>query len=107
MSITESAIKLIEIVNEICEEQNLDIQEIIDKKDYEFDGVWEEAGRRFDDINKHIDDSCSCRKCKKHESNIKDIELLFNRKKKDWDGKGDLMRDGVVIGLDMALTMLR
>ena len=96
MSIKESAIKLIEIVNEICEEQNLDIQEIIDKKDYEFDGIWEEAGRRFDGINKQ-----------KHETNIKDIEVLCNRKKADWEGKGNLIQDSVIIGLDMALTMLK
>lgn len=107
MSIKESAIKLIEIVNEICEEQNLDIQEIIDKKDYEFDGIWEEAGRRFDGINKKINDSCSCKKCKKHETNIKDIEVLCNRKKADWEGKGNLIQDSVIIGLDMALTMLK
>ncbi|MFR8871867.1 MAG: hypothetical protein ACLVIH_17945 [Paraclostridium sordellii] len=106
MSIKESAIKLIEIVNEICEEQKLDIKEIIDKKD-EFYEVFKEAGRRFDDINKQIDDSCSCKKCKKHETNIKDVEVLCNRKKADWEGKGNLIKDGVVIGLEMALTMLR
>ncbi|MDU6115936.1 MAG: hypothetical protein E6649_16100 [Paeniclostridium sordellii] len=107
MSIKESAIKLIEIVNEICEEQNLDIQEIIDKKDYEFDGIWEEAGRRFDDINKQINDSCSCEKCKKYETNIKEIELLYNLKKKNLNGKRTLIQDGVIIGMDMALTMLQ
>lgn len=107
MSITESAIELIGIVNEICQEKDLDIKEIIENKDYEFYEIWKEAGRIFDDIKKPIDDDCSCKKCKKHEANIKDIELLFNRKKKDWDGKGNLIKDGVVIGLDMALTMLR
>ena len=107
MSIKESAIKLIEIVNEICEEQNLDIQEIIDKKDYEFDGIWEEAGRRFDDINKHINDDCSCEKCKKYETNIKEIELLYNLKKKNLNGKRTLIQDGVIIGLEMALTLIK
>lgn len=106
MSITESVIELIEMVNRICQEQGLDIKEIIDKKD-EFYEVFKEAGRRFDGINKHIDDSCSCKKCKKHETNIKDIEVLCNRKKADWEGKGNLIKDGVVIGLEMALTMLR
>lgn len=40
MSITESAIELIVIVNEICEEKCLDIKEIVDNK------------VEFDDINK-------------------------------------------------------
>ena len=102
MSITESVIEFIEMVNRICQEQGLDIKEIIDKKD-EFYEVFKEAGRRFDDINKQIDDSCSCKKCKKHETNIKDVEVLCNRKKADWEGKGNL----IVIGLEMALTMLR
>ncbi|CEQ02042.1 Uncharacterised protein [[Clostridium] sordellii] len=106
MSITESVIEFIEMVNRICQEQGLDIKEIIDKKD-EFYEVFKEAGRRFDDINKQIDDSCSCKKCKKHETNIKDVEVLCNRKKADWEGKGNLIKDGVVIGLEMALTMLR
>lgn len=106
MSITESVIEFIEMVNKICQEQGLDIKEIIDKKD-EFYEVFKEAGRRFDDINKQIDDSCSCKKCKKHETNIKDVEVLCNRKKADWEGKGNLIKDGVVIGLEMALTMLR
>lgn len=106
MSITESVIELIEMVNKICQEQGLDIKEIIDKKD-EFYEVFKEAGRRFDDINKQINDSCSCKKCKKHETNIKDIEVLCNRKKADWEGKGNLIKDGVVTGLEMALTMLR
>ena len=90
MSITESVIELIEMVNKICQEQGLDIKEIIDKKD-EFYEVFKEAGRRFDDINKQIDDSCSCKKCKKHETNIKDVEVLCNRKKTDWEGKGNLI----------------
>ncbi|CEQ00311.1 hypothetical protein [Paraclostridium sordellii] len=106
MSITESVIEFIEMVNRICQEQGLDIKEIIDKKD-EFYEVFKEAGRRFDDINKQIDDSCSCKKCKKHETNIKDVEVLCNRKKADWEGKGNLIKDGVVIGLEMALTMLK
>lgn len=107
MSITESAIELIEIVNKICQEQDLDIQEIIDKKDYEFDEIWKEAGRRFDYINKNVENDCSCKKCKKHEANIKDIEVLYNRKKADWEGKGNLIKDGVVMGLDLALTMMK
>ena len=106
MSITESVIELIEMVNKICQEQGLDIKEIIDKKD-EFYEVFKEAGRRFDDINKQINDSCSCKKCKKHETNIKDIEVLCNRKKADWEGKGNLIQDSVIIGLDMAIAMLK
>ena len=106
MSITESVIELIEMVNKICQEQGLDIKEIIDKKD-EFYEVFKEAGRRFDDINKQIDDSCSCKKCKKYETNIKEIELLYNLKKKNLNGKRTLIQDGVIIGMDMALTMLK
>ncbi|GAA0865951.1 hypothetical protein [Paraclostridium tenue] len=105
MSITESAIELIGIVNEICQEKDLDIKEIIENKDYEFYEIWKEAGRRFDDIKQPIDDDC--KKCKRYETNIKDLELLLDRKKKDWDGKGNLVQDAVIIGLDMALTMLR
>lgn len=107
MSITESAIELIRIVNEICQEKDLDIKEIIENKDYEFYEIWKEAGRRFDDIKQPIDDDCSCKKCKKNEANIKDLELLLDRKKKDWDGKGNLVQDAVIIGLDMALTMMK
>ncbi|WP_270505564.1 hypothetical protein [Paraclostridium sordellii] len=107
MSITENAIELIGIVNEICEEKNLDIKEIIEKKDYEFYEIWKEAGRRFDDIKQYIENDCSCKRCKKHEANIKEIELLYNLKKKHWDGKTTLIQNGIIIGMDMALTMLR
>lgn len=106
MSITESAIDLIVIVNEICEEKGLDIKEIIDNK-AEFDEIWKEAGRRFDENKNQIYDLYFCEKCKKHEANIKEIELLYNLKKKHWDGKTTLIQNGIIIGMDMALTMLR
>ncbi|CEP39611.1 Uncharacterised protein [[Clostridium] sordellii] len=102
--IRENSMELIRIFYEICEEKKLDIKEIVDKKDFEFYEVWKEAGIKFDELNKSVN-SC-CEKCKRHEENIKDLKFFLDKKKKDWDGKGNLIQEAVIIGLDTALEIL-
>lgn len=104
MNIKEEAKVLAGIVRDLCKERDLHIEHGTSKGNEQFNEVWIEAVEIFK-IKMGYDREC--KECKKNEANIKDVEVLFNRKKADWEGKGNLMKDGVVIGLDMALTMMK
>ncbi|MDU3775723.1 MAG: hypothetical protein E7G47_10925 [Clostridium perfringens] len=104
MDIKKEAMVLAGIVKDLCKERNLEIENIINKGNEEFNSIWIAAVEIFK-IKMGYDREC--KECKKAKSNIEDIELLADRKRKDWEGKGNLMKDGVVIGLDMVLTMIK
>lgn len=107
MSIKRDAMKIVKAANEICKERNLDIKQLIEEDSEEFNNIWEEAVAKIEKRKVKTREVKSCNRCKKTESNIADIEVLLKQKKADWEGKGNLMKDGVIIGLEMALTMLK
>lgn len=47
MNITESAIKLEHLANEICKSKGLDIKQLVEREDPEFRLVWKEAQQVF------------------------------------------------------------
>ncbi|MBS6509681.1 MAG: hypothetical protein KH369_15880 [Paraclostridium bifermentans] len=104
MNIKDEAKVLAGIVRDLCKERNLHIEHGTSKGNEQFNEIWIEAVEIFK-IKMGYDREC--KECKKTKSNIEDIELLADRKRKDWEGKGNLIKDGVVIGLDMALTMMK
>lgn len=104
MNIKDEAKVLAGIVRDLCKERDLHIEHGTSKGNEQFNEIWIEAVEIFK-IKMGYDREC--KECKKAKSNIEDIELLADRKRKDWEGKGNLMKDGVVIGLDMALTMMK
>ncbi|MDU1456380.1 MAG: hypothetical protein E6912_16455 [Paeniclostridium sordellii] len=104
-SIKGNVIEIVKIANKICEERGLNIKNMLDTNDPGIYTIFNEAVTKFEKENE--EELEECHRCKKHETNIKDIEVLCNRKKADWEGKGNLIKDGVVTGLEMALTMLR
>lgn len=107
MSIKRDAMKIVKIANEICKERNLDIKQLIEENSEEFNNIWEEAVAKVEKRKVKTREVKSCNRCKKTESNIDDIEVLLKQKKTTWEGKRDLMQQGVIIGLEMALTMLK
>ncbi|WP_195948128.1 hypothetical protein [Paraclostridium bifermentans] len=104
MNIKEEAKVLAGIVRDLCKERNLKIEHGTNKGNEEFNEIWIEAVEIF---KIKMGYERECKECKRTKSNIKEIELLADRKRKDWEDKGNLMKDGVVIGLDMALTMMK
>lgn len=104
MNIKDEAKVLAGIVRDLCKERDLHIEHGTIKENEQFNEIWVEAVEIFK-IKMGYDREC--KECKKTKRNIEDIELLAKRKKTDWEGKGNLMKDGVVIGLDMALTMMK
>ncbi|MEG2787367.1 MAG: hypothetical protein RR942_06045 [Romboutsia sp.] len=107
MSIKRDAMKIVKAANEICKERNLDIKKIIEEDDEEFNNIWTEAVEKVEKRKIKTREVKGCNRCKRTEANITDIEVLLKQKKYDWEGKGDLMKEGVIIGLEMALTMLK
>lgn len=107
MSIKRDAMKIVKAANEICKERNLDIKQLIEEDSEEFNSIWEEAVSKVEKRKIKTVEVKSCNRCKKTESNIEDIEVLLKQKKTTWEGKRDLMQQGVIIGLEMALTMLK
>ncbi|GIM32945.1 hypothetical protein [Paraclostridium bifermentans] len=104
MDIKKEAMVLAGIVKDLCKERNLEIENIINKGNEEFNSIWIAAVEIF---KMKMGYEKECKECKKSKNNIEDLELLAKRKKTDWEGKVDLMQEGVVIGLDMALTMMK
>lgn len=104
MNIKDEAKVLAGIVRDLCKERNLQIEHGISKGNEQFNEIWIEAVEIF---KIKMGYEKECKEFKKVKSNIEDLELLAKRKKSDWEGKGNLMQDGVVIGLDMALTMMK
>lgn len=104
MDIKKEAKVLAGIVRALCKERDLHIEHGTSKGNEQFNEIWIEAVEIFK-IKMGYDREC--KECKRTKSNIDDIELLADRKRKDWEGKGNLMKDGVVIGLDMALAMMK
>lgn len=104
-SIKGNVIEIVKIANKICEERGLNIKNMLDTNDPGIYTIFNEAVTKFEKENE--EELEECHRCKKHESNIKDIEVLYKMKKTDWEGEGSLFADGVVTGLEMALIMLR
>lgn len=104
MNIKDEAKVLAGIVRDLCKERNLQIEHGTSKGNEQFNEIWIEAVEIF---KAKMGYEKECKECKKVKSNIEDLELLAKRKKSDWEGKGNLMQDGVVIGLDMALTIMK
>lgn len=104
MNIKEEARILAGIVKKLCEERNIDIQNIINKGNKEFNEIWIEAIEMF---KQRMGYEKECRECKKTKSNIREMELVAESRRAELEGEVDLIKDGVVIGLDMALAMIK
>lgn len=105
-SIKGNVIEIVKIANEICEERGLNIKDMLDTNDPNINTIFNEAVVKFEKENEE-DEFGECTRCKAYEKKINDIEMFTEKKSKDWENSSDLIKDGVLIGLDTAITMLK
>lgn len=105
MSIKGNVIEIVKIANKICEERGLNIKNMLDTNDPGIYTIFKEAVTKFEKENE--EELEECHRCKNHIENIEALELLINKKKSKDKIRRTLTEDATIVGLEMALTLIK
>ncbi|TAN66632.1 hypothetical protein WS9_009980 [Paraclostridium sordellii 8483] len=105
-SIKGNVIEIVKIANEICEERGLNIKDMLDTNDPNINTIFNEAVAKFEKENEE-DEFGECKRCKSYEEKINDIEIYTEDKSKEWKNSTDLIKEGILMGLETAITKLK